>query len=215
MKAVLFLAGKAPSEKLIRSCCAGADFIVCADDGIEPCLKAGFSPDIAVGDMDSVSGEVIKAFEYGGGTVQRLPVAKCDTDGYAALRHVFKKQVAELTILGGQGGRFDHALGNVYLLVAAEKAGISARMLEDWGEIRVTNGQRTFHGQVGDLLSLLPLGDACVAQSSGLAYPLENLRLTIDYPLGLSNVFTQTAPHIEVTEGWIISVHFHKNPAQG
>lgn len=209
MKTVMILGGDAPSARLTRAICSDAGRIICADSGLYACMAAGVTPHVLIGDMDSIERPALDKFLKDGGRTQYLPTHKDDTDGYAALRLALQNPMDELVILGAQGDRFDHELANCYLLVAAERAGVHARMENDEGKVYALGSPRVLQGKPGELLSLLPLGAAKVERSRGLAYPLNSLDLDIDYPIGMSNVFTEEEAYIEVTSGWILGIHLY------
>ena len=64
--------------------------VMCADSGLDGCVKYGISPDYVVGDMDSVDPEVLNSIEGTEGTnVERFAVEKDFTDAHvqAVLAH--------------------------------------------------------------------------------------------------------------------------------
>jgi thiamine pyrophosphokinase len=209
MKTVIILGGDAPSAAFTREICTDAEQILCADSGLYACLQAGITPHVLIGDMDSIEKPALDQFLKSGGHTRFLPTHKDDTDGYAALRLALQQPTDELVLLGAQGGRFDHALANCFLLVAAERAGVRARMENEEGKVYALCKPCTLPGKPGELLSLLPLGPARVERSSGLAYPLNPLNLDIDYPIGMSNVFTESEAYLEVSSGWILAIHLY------
>lgn len=109
MKALIVLGGDAPGVGLLKACAAEADFSIAADRGLEAFDAAGMEPDMLIGDMDSVSPQVLARYESRL-SADRLNCIKDDTDGEYALNLALEKGATEITLLGALGGRLDHAL---------------------------------------------------------------------------------------------------------
>ena len=118
MRALIVLGGDAPERMLLLSCAGYADLKIAADRGVEAFEGTGVLPDLLVGDMDSVNPEVLESVQQRT-QVQRLPVQKDDTDGVHALDQAIARGAKSITILGALGGRMDHAMANLMLLVRA------------------------------------------------------------------------------------------------
>lgn len=206
---LVVLGGDAPGVAFFRRLCDEADALVCADGGLTLCDRAGVTPQMLVGDMDSISPEVLARFRQQGGQTRLLPTHKDDTDGFAALQAALKQKPRKITLVGGLGGRFDHALGNCYLLVAALEAGVEAVMESEQERLLALKGPSRIPGRKGELLSLLPLGEALVSGSRGLHYPLDPLVLRCNEPRGISNVFTEDEAYLNVEQGLVLAVLNH------
>ena len=133
MKALIVLGGDAPGVGLLKACAAEADFSIAADRGLEAFDAAGMEPDMLIGDMDSVSPQVLARYESRL-SADRLNCIKDDTDGEYALNLALEKGATEITLLGALGGRLDHALANLMMVVRAARRGA-------WAEIRAEGVQ--------------------------------------------------------------------------
>ena len=116
---LLILGGEAPNQELVREQAQMADCVICADSGLDAALCAGVRIDMAVGDFDSSSQGALARLAQGDIPILRMPAEKDDTDGMAALRYALTLSPATMTLLGASGGRIDHYLGNMQLLVHA------------------------------------------------------------------------------------------------
>lgn len=208
MNALIVLGGDAPGKTLLKSCAARADLTIAADSGLEAFAAAGIFPDILLGDMDSVSGDVLSRMQSVA-EIDRLPCIKDDTDGVHALDVAIARGAAHITILGALGGRLDHALANLMLLVRAHRCGVKARILDENVCIERVDGQVMLHGAKGDTASLLPLGEAKGVTLQGFFYPLERHDLDSGYPLGISNVIADDEAIIRVEEGDLLLFHHY------
>ena len=104
-----------------------------------------------------------------------------------------------MTILGGLGGvRVDHAIANLALLQHPALEHRAARLYDEAGaRLSLLAGPdrhglpvaRELTGRVGDLVSLIPLGESAHdVETQGLRYPLDGETLILGRARGLSNV---------------------------
>lgn len=208
MRALIVLGGDAPGAALLESCMRDADLVIAADSGLAAFDAAGLEPDLLVGDMDSVPPDVLKKYE-GRLPQHRLNCIKDDTDGVDALDMAIEKGAEMITLLGALGGRLDHALANVMLLVRAHRKGVKAEILSETVRISRVDGYASLCGAKGDTVSLLPLGSAEGVTIKGFFYPLDGQMLESDYPLGVSNVVTEDEAEVETRSGDLILFHYY------
>ncbi len=208
MRAVIVLGGDAPGRALLESCMREADMTVAADSGLAAFDGTGLMPDLLVGDMDSVAPDVLARFE-GRLAEHRLNPIKDDTDGVDALDMAIGKGATQITLLGALGGRLDHALANLMLLVRASRKGVKTEILDEKVRITRVDGEARISGAKGDTVSLLPLGAASGVTIEGFFYPLTNGTLASDYPLGISNVVTADEASVRVETGDLILFHHY------
>lgn len=86
------------------------DFIICADSGLEKCFRYGMTPNLILGDMDSLSDK--KSLEnIDLSILKKYPCDKDFTDTELALNYAFDNFTDSfVTLIGGDGGRMDHLL---------------------------------------------------------------------------------------------------------
>lgn len=214
MRALIVLGGDAPGEALLSRCMRESDLVIAADSGLTAFDRAGLSPDLLVGDMDSVDPAILSRYE-GRVPEHRLNPIKDDTDGVDAVDLAIARGAKEITLLGALGGRLDHALANVMLLVRAHRRGAHAALLSERERIVRVRGEERLTDAEGDTVSLLPLGAARGVTLSGFFYPLEDATLDVDYPLGVSNVVTGREASVRVREGDLILFHRFDGRARG
>jgi len=187
--------------------------LICADGGGEVALAWDLTPDLLVGDMDSISPATLETLAARPGVeVRVVPAEKDETDLELALLTALERGAKEITILGGLGGRLDHTLGNIYLLAAPQlvQAGAKVRLLAEQEEVFVLRGGQTLElpGQPGDILSLIPLTpEARGILTENLYYPLRREPLYIGPTRGISNVFTTGTASVTFEEGLLLVIH--------
>ena len=209
MRALIVLGGDAPDRMLLLSCAGYADLKIAADRGVEAFEGTGILPDLFVGDMDSVTPAVLESMNSRT-QVQRLPVQKDDTDGVHALDQAIAMGAQNITILGALGGRMDHAMANLMLLVRAHEKGAYAEILDEHMRIVRIDGEIELTGAKGDTFSLLPLGRADGVTLEGCEYhSQEPLSFESGYPIGISNVVTEDEAKITVESGDLLLFHIY------
>lgn len=113
--ALVLAAGDLPVPPLWARLLNGVSVVVAADAGLAHARVLGVTPDLLVGDLDSVSSADLAAFPAL--PRETYPVDKDYLDLELALDAALKRDAVELRIVGAFGGRFDHSLAA--LLVAA------------------------------------------------------------------------------------------------
>ena len=90
--------------------------IIAADGGLNHCKKAGITPNLIIGDLDSVEPSLIEKYPKAH-VIKLNSRAKDKTDLEEALQHAKISEVAQVIIVGGLGNRVDHSLANIFLLL--------------------------------------------------------------------------------------------------
>lgn len=182
--------------------------LICADGGARIALALGFTPDVVVGDLDSLDEAALARLKAMGCRFVVYPAAKDWTDLELALKLAVQEGAAEIVILGALGGRLDQELANILLLLLPELQDISTRIVDDRQEIFVARDQAEIAGQSGDVVSLIPLGgDAEGIVTEGLLYPLSDEPLLSGPARGVSNVMTASVARVALRSGTLLIVH--------
>lgn len=194
MRAVILANGEIKSYERLKPYLKKGDYVICADGGLRHAEPLGLSPDLVMGDMDSVSKlpEHIKKMVF--------PVRKDATDGQIVIEYALGQGFSELLLLGFFGGRADHFLTNVFLLT--KTCEIDALMVENGCEIRLCKRENIISGKPGDVISILPLSETLSGiTTKGLDYPLQNGTLYFGDSRGNSNMMTESECRISVRQG--------------
>ena len=207
MKVLIVLGGDAPGVELLKSCVQEADFSIAADRGLEAFDAAGLEPDMLIGDMDSVSPDVLARYESRL-SEDRLNCIKNDTDCEYAMNLAISKGATEIILLGALGGRLDHALANLMMIVRAARHGVWAEIRAEGVRIVRINGSYTLTGAKSGTISLLPLGTARGVTIRGCYYTIEDFTLENDTSRGMSNVVTEDEAVLTVCEGDLLLFHY-------
>lgn len=196
-RAFIFAAG---SFYGIREHPAPDDLIIAADAGEHACFLAGITPNLLVGDFDSMHFPTDCTVP-----LVRLPVEKDDTDALAAVRMALEQRCDTIYIYGGTGGkRLDHTLANLQMLLFIRRRNARGFLYDDdfiWTAIE--NESFTIRREVEwGLFSAFCLGDQAEGiDEIGFQYPLKDAVLTPDFPLGVSNHIIEPEVCITVRKG--------------
>lgn len=182
-------------------------WVIAADGGIAHAFALGLTVDEAVGDFDSASAPDLARVQAGGGRIERHPVAKDATDLELALGLAVARQPRRVVVIGGHGGRFDHWLGNAFLLAAPAYASVELVARMGTATLTVVRRSAVLHGSPGELVSLLPVhGPASAVRTEGLLYPLVDEDLPVGTTRGVSNVFVDSRATVSLTSGVLLAV---------
>lgn len=189
-------AGEFNSHVLPQKC----DFVIAADAGYLELVSRDITPDLVVGDFDSLG----DAPQHP--NVIHSPKEKDDTDVMLAVKQGFTHGFKEFIINGGLGGRLDHTLANIQILVnISKKGGRGVLIGQEMCVTAVTDGTARFAQGASGYISIFSAGSKAEGVTlTGLKYPLDNATITCDYPIGVSNEFTGAPASIEVRVGTLI-----------
>ncbi|MBQ2855126.1 MAG: thiamine diphosphokinase [Oscillospiraceae bacterium] len=183
-----------------------ADLVIAADGGLRHTEKLNITPDIVLGDFDSLG------FTPEGANV--FPVEKDDTDAMLAVRRGLALGYREFLLYGSlDGPRLDHTVANFQTLqFLCDRDAFGCLVGLDTCAAVVKNGSLYFpEGGEGNVSVFCMGPDARGVTLEGLYYPLEKGTLTAGFPLGVSNHFTGKQARITVEEGSLLVIWERKN----
>lgn len=210
MKAIIIANGQIRDGDFLRSLVAPMDLVICADGGASNALALGLQPQVVIGDLDSLDGDLQAQLEASGCQVLAYPAHKDETDLELALYYAIEHGVDEILILGALGGRIDQTLANVLLLALPELRSVKVKIIDGRQEVFLIRDEALIEGQVGDTLSLLPLTEEVTGiYTEGLEYPLENGTLYLGPARGVSNTLTAPQARVRMGQGLLLAVIIH------
>ncbi len=198
------VAGGLPPEPSAVGLVRAGAYVVAADSGVDHALALGLRIDCAVGDFDSISPAGLAAIETAGVRIERHPAAKDAVDLELALDLAVQSGAARLAVIGGAGGRLDHLLGTLILLAEPAYAAVEITARLGTALVTVIRNRRTLTGDVGELVSLLPMhGPARRVQTTGLRWPLDR---DLEPARGISNEFTEPTATVRIGGGVVLAI---------
>ena len=182
------------------------DLVIAADGGVAHTQSLGITPDVILGDFDSLG------FIPEGANV--FPVEKDDTDAMLAVRHGLAENCDTFFLYGSlDGPRLDHTIANFQTLqYIADRGAVGYLIGNDFMLTVVKNGSLMFPAGCTGTVSIFCLGaDAQGVCIRGLYYPLDNGTLTAGFPLGVSNHFTGKEGTVSVKDGSLLVLWDREN----
>lgn len=211
VKGVLLAGGTLHADARMTDLAQAADVVVAADSGLRHARTLGVTPDLLVGDLDSVSD--VDLGRYDGLPVERHPVAKDATDLELALDACAARHVTDLTVIGAFGGRLDQTLAAPGMLHRFAQTGRHVRAVDGKGDATVLLSgavhQVSDAGLVG--FSLLALVRGARVRIDHAAFEATDVALELGSGLGLSNAPRPgVTPTVTVLGGDVLLVtRFH------
>ena len=188
--------------KRIKDMLRDNDFVIYCDCGLKHQDALGIEPDLIIGDFDS--------WENPNADTETivLPVVKDDTDTFFAVKEAVKRGYDEFLLIGVFGGRLDHTLGNLSIMLNLFKQGKKVTAADDYSIITVVGESAEYISEEFSFFSLLAIdGKAEGVTIKGAKYPLENAVFTPDFPLGVSNeVLPGETAEVSVKRGNLILI---------
>ena len=205
MSSVLILLGGASVPEDIDQ----FDHIICADSGYLSLSGRDTVPDHLVGDMDSISPEVLEQAKASGVTVTLFSPDKDLTDGEIAVRKALSMEPGRLVICGGRRGRLDHVLSGPHLLFLIPPYVQAELRIEMDLIYLLRRGEMMALGKQEGIVSILPARGDCVVSVKGMKWDLENERLEFGSTRGIHNEFRDVEAVIRSISGdlFVMVVH--------
>ena len=180
------------------------DLIIAADAGWCNAKSLGVTPQILVGDFDSLGEPDVPEDTE----IIRLPAEKDDTDTQVAVRIALERGADEIVIIGGLDGRLDHTLSSLAILEYLDLKHVHALMTSGKNRARFLRNNSTLIARSDFRYLSLIAADAKVkgVTVEGCKYPLNRATLTRLNQYTVSNEITGNCTLIDVRRGgvWIV-----------
>lgn len=187
------------------------DLLICADGGLVVARRTGVPPHVVVGDLDSARAALLQWAVSRGARLLRHPVEKDKTDTELALDAAVAGGATEVEFLGVLGGRVDHTLANVALLIKAKSARVRARIFDGRQELFLADKVTKVSGRRGEVVSLIPLTPTITGVTlQGFKYPLSMATIKQGSTLAISNVLETNPATVRVGRGRLLVVVTHQ-----
>ena len=183
-KVIIICDGKFPKKEYPRYLIRTADYIICCDGALKKFLSNSVSifgeerlPDLVIGDMDTLSGSLQQKYA----DIIIKETEQEHNDQTKAVRWALNnlKDIESIHIMGATGGRADHTIGNVSLLMEYTRMfdlqGLILEMISDEGTIFPITDTTEFECGVGREVSIFSPDVTLNIKSEGLMYPTDEV----------------------------------------
>ena len=193
-----FIFGALPTERLVVKPTPD-DFIIAADKGLLSVQRLNLTPDLIIGDFDSLGYEP----DFPQKIV--LPIKKDLTDTAVAINYALDNGYRDIVVYGAAEGKTDHTLANIALCANAGRCGAKIVFFGETTHFTsVTNGFLQFNNATGRASVFAFGGKAEGVTLSGFEYELNDYNLDELTPLGVSNSFNGNVATAIVKNGTLI-----------
>ena len=203
MKAFIFTGGSIVPENISERREKG-DMVIAADSGYLNALKMDFTPDVLVGDFDSLDkGKVDKDVE-----IVELPPEKDVTDTQVACRIALESGADQIFLIGGLDGRLDHTLSNVAILRQLCEKRVYSYITDGQNRVRyIKNTNAIIVRSPFKYLSVLADDDVVKGVDiEGCKYPLKNAKIRKDHQFAVSNEIVGNCALVSVKKGGVFII---------
>ena len=172
-KTVIVVDGTFPVHKIPLGYLKNASKIICCDGSAENLLINGYTPDAIVGDMDSLSKDLVNRY------ADRIfrDESQEINDLTKAIEWCREMNYDDIIIVGATGKREDHTLGNISLLAEYAKT-VKVKMITDTGIFLPFLKSCKVSSFPGQQISLFSIDPETEITSKGLKYSLKNIKIS-------------------------------------
>ncbi|GAB6139145.1 thiamine diphosphokinase [Halanaerobaculum tunisiense] len=186
------------------------DKVVCADGGANYAHELGLTPDLIIGDLDSITQEIKQKYQTLGVEFKKFTVEKDKTDTQLLLEELIIKGYKKIIVLAAVGNRLDHTLANLYLLEKLSTPTVEIKFVTSQQTTELITNQKIITDQIGATVSLLPLTKQVQGVTlKGFKYPLTETTLTRGSSLTISNTIQAKNAKISLKQGKVLVIINH------
>ena len=200
-KSISIVAGGALVPSLLPHIRA-AEVVIGVDRGALWLIKHGITPDVSIGDFDSVTLKEKKRIHDASFVYVEYRPEKDATDLELAVDHAITLKPEHVFLFGALGRRFDHALGAIHMVLRLESHNIYGVIVDNFSKINIVRHQQKLrHDDSYPYISVLPVFSSVMITLKGFAYDLSRKVLRQGTSLGISNRISGKSAIIDVHRG--------------
>jgi len=205
--ALIICNGEMPSQKILAPLLKKKTFIICADGGANKARAFNILPHCIIGDLDSITQKTRHYFSS-------VPIIhnpdQNSTDLEKALEYLVVNSFSSATIIGATGDRPDHTMANFSILMKYHKK-ISLQFFDERCTVKIVRKNIRFTAEIGQQISLLPMGKCSGITTEGLKFPLNNETLELGVREGSSNEAVKKIISITLKTGSLLLFIIHSH----
>ncbi|MFI8686317.1 thiamine diphosphokinase [Rossellomorea sp. NPDC077527] len=181
------------------------------DRGVSTLLEQKIKPDIAFGDFDSVNEVEWKLIQENVLEVNRYKPEKDETDLELAMNWAIDQQPEKIKIFGATGGRLDHFMGNLQLLMTPHllDTEIEVEIIDEQNRLYVAKSGEHLIERNSELqyISFVPITESVEGITlTGFKYPLKNRNISRGSTLCISNELIQSSGTFSFSNGILMVI---------
>ncbi|GEL75921.1 thiamine diphosphokinase [Tenuibacillus multivorans] len=170
------------------------NFWIGVDRGVDVLLNSNITPDLVIGDFDSISEERLSEIKQDSQKVKVYPSVKDETDLELAFIETIQLSPKKVFVFGATGGRLDHEWMNIHLLKHFAEKNIDVWLVNHQNELtmKYPGKYALLKDESLPYISFLPFSQTVEGLTlNGFRYTLEDHTITNDSTLTVSNEWSE------------------------
>lgn len=181
------------------------------DRGVYYLMEQHIKPWVAFGDFDSVSSTELEEIRETVQEVNRFQPEKDETDLELALNWTIEQRPEKINIFGATGGRLDHFMGNLQLLMMPSllETGIPVEIIDVQNRLYLAKSGEHSVLEIPEYqyISFVPVTENVEGITlSGFKYPLKNRNISRGSTLCISNELIQSSGTFSFSNGILMVI---------
>lgn len=170
---VVIANGKFPKSPYLRQLITAGTMIICCDGAINKLLNHKITPNLVIGDCDSLNNKVKHKFQS-----KIIRIAEQNSNDLTkAINHASRLKLDNIIILGATGLREDHTIANIGLLLEYKKLIRDIAIISDNGIFTVHDNTSEITTMVGQQISFFTTNSNTAFSCKELKWPLSNYQI--------------------------------------
>lgn len=191
--------GTIEDDSFIAALIKSYDKCVAVDGGLIHCQRMGITPDLIIGDWDSIPSELMTYYPHIPSV--RFPVEKDHTDLELAIQAANWPTTEKMGLFGVLGKRADQTLVNLHLLQSLPQ---KLKIETENETIFSLQGSHRLSCLPGQAISLIPIGEpSSGVTTKGLKWELNNATLNSHF-FSVSNVCLGNYFEVSIERGTVL-----------
>lgn len=202
MRALIVANGSIDNIDILKGIGQEYDFILAADGGTNHCIEASILPDIIIGDLDSISDEILDISRKNNIPIEKFPAKKDSTDTELAIDYLIDRGYKDISLMGVIGSRMDHTLGNILLLNKLKENKVKGKIINDKNTIYLVEDEITLEKEEDSFVSIIPITNPGINISlKGFEYELKRRDVSFASTFCISNKIIKDRGMIKIHRG--------------
>lgn len=208
---IIHIVAGGPTERIPKLEHSQTDNVIWVgvDRGVSYLLKQNIKPAKAFGDFDSITSQELHDIKAQLPYAEIFPSEKDETDTEIAVNWAIEQNPELIRIYGGTGGRLDHFLGNIQLLLKGLERNIQIELHDIQNQLyAIREGSYTItKNETFPFVSFMPITPHVKGITlNGFKYPLEKKHIHFGDTLCISNELEVESGTFSFDEGILMMI---------